>query len=214
MPTSNKSVIDTLEVVKTSIIDLNRLTAIKAELDTLKNEQKSTLSHLFNRLSDINYDIKGLESLNNNQKRVLILNEIEINLEDDYAIKILSLIKWYYSSGLSIKKEFITLKNLKNLKKLHKCYTKASIQKIFKITSKEGYNKALEAIINNALSVNMMLQNFKNKELKTPLKPFEGLIVADSKVTYDLPTIDLKAVQAYNGLCYIEGLNAQIAKVA
>jgi len=214
MEKANKSVIDTLEVVKTSIIDLNRLTAIKAELDTLKNEQKSTLSHLFNRLSDINYDIKGLESLNNNQKRVLILNEIEINLEDDYSIKILSLIKWYYSSGLSIKKEFVTLKNLKNLKKLSKCYTKASINKAFKITSKDGYNKALETIIEHALSVNMMLANFKNKELKTPLKPFEGVIIEDSKISYDLPKVDYKAVQSYNGLCYIEGLNAQIAKVA
>ena len=212
---TDKNLVSGNETVKTSILGLNRLTVIKQEIDSLKNEQKSTLAHLFSSLSDLTkLEIKGLENLTASQKRILILNEIEINLEDDYAIKILSVIKWYYNSGLSIKKEFITYANIKALKKLHKCYLKADINRVFKdkaIVTSADYNKAINSILDKATLLNTLLLNVKNKDINVALdSKVTGVLMNGSKVDYDLKTVDYVAVQSFNNECYIATLQKAI----
>ena len=204
------NVIAGLSVVKTSIVDLNRVSAIKGELKILKDESKHKLAHLFQALSDIDLNIEGLEQLNNTQKRTLVLNEIAINLEDEYAIKIFSFVQWYYGSKLSLKKEFVSLANIKTLKKLRKYYLKGDIKRIFEdktiVTSAE-YTKQLTAVLDKATILATAMSNAKSKDTPSLSAHTEkngdikGLIIEGGKIEYDIATVDYIAVSSYNHAC-------------
>jgi len=215
--TGETNVIKDSEIVKSAIIDLNRLGEIQAEIKSLKSESDNTLQHLFKTINEVMQEttFKGLEALTMKQKRYLVLSELEAGIDEDdkYSQNVLSVIKWYFTaSKLSIKKEFITLKTLKALKGAEGYYSKNSVNNLMKLATNEEYRTSLDGIVTKAKNLKTVVKMLKKGEkiAKDTFKvvPIEGIKTFGNKVEYKLNEIDYKAVNIFLKEVYIAQLTA------